>query len=120
MAAAKRDLSGIFDTELKGRQIQQAAVLDKLFQLTHKGMTFVTDTHLPEWTEVSVKMRLPQSGTRKDQFVHCRGVVVQCIRRLAQRGFEVTLVFLDMNTRDQAQLNVIPPYLCPSSISISR
>jgi hypothetical protein len=119
MAATKRDISGAFDAELKGRRARPAAVLDKVSHLSHKGITFVTETFMPEWTEVGVEMRMPSQGARKDQMISCRGVVVQCARREQGKAFEVALVFLDLPKRAHAQL-------CPAtagnplSISISR
>ena len=116
MAATRRDISGVFDAELKGRRTRQAAVLDNVFHLSHKGITFVTDTYMPEWTEVGVELQMPRRG----QPIICRGVVVQCARREQGKGFEVALVFLDLPKRAQAQLSVSPPPLSPLSISISR
>lgn len=120
MAVTKRDVSGVFDAELKGRRTRQAAVLDNVFHLSHKGITFVTDTFMPEWTEVGVEMRMPNQGARKDQPISCRGVVVQCTRRVQGKGFEVALVFLDLPKRAQAQLCLPPTGPSPLSISISR
>ena len=116
MAATRRDLSGVFDAELKGRRTRQAAVLDNVFHLSHKGMTFVTDTYMPEWTEVGVEMRMP----RRDQPISCRGVVVQCARREQGKGFEVALVFLDLPKRAQSQLIIPQTTMNPLSISITR
>ena len=120
MAATKRDISGVFDAELKGRCTRQAAVLDNVFHLSHKGITFVTGTFMPEWTEVGVEMRLPNKGARRDQQISCRGVVVQCTRRQQGKGFEVAVLFLDLPKRAQSQLSVVPPASSPLSISISR
>ena len=122
MGATKRDISGVFDAELTGKRSRQASVLDKVFDLSPKGITFLTDTFLPEWMEVGVEMRLPQSGTRRDQRldIGCRGVVVQCARRGQGKGFEVVLMFLDLPKRAQAQLSVAPSAVAPHSISISR
>jgi hypothetical protein len=124
MTAARKDVSGVFDAELRRKSAKKAAVLDKVFHLTQKGMTFVTDTYIPEWTEVGIEMRLPPSASRtgahKDQAISCRGVVVQCVQREQGRGYEVTLLFFNLNKRDQAQLSVLPPFVSPASISISR
>jgi len=122
MGATKRDISGVFDAELTGRRSRKAGVLDKVFDLGPKGITFLTDTFMPEWMEVGVEMRLPHSGTRRDQRVDigCRGVVVQCARRGQGKGFEVVLMFLDLPKRAQAQLSVAPSAVAPFSISISR
>ena len=120
MAAAKRDVSGVFDAELNNPSPRRAAALDSVFHLSHKGVTFVSETCLPEWTEVGVQMRMPVKGARKDQSISCRGVVVQCARRQQGKGFEVALLFLDVPKRAQAQLDVSPALLSPSRISIAR
>jgi hypothetical protein len=120
MAATKRDISGAFDAELKSRRACPAAVLDNVYSLSHKGITFVTDTFLPEWMEVGVEMRLPNPDTRRDSLINCRGVVVQCSRREQGKGFEIALVFLDLPKRAQAQLCLPPPDRSLLSISISR
>jgi hypothetical protein len=122
MGATRRDISGIFDAELEEKRSRKAAVLDKVFKLGPKGITFVTDTFMPEWTEVGVEMRLPHSGARRDQHtdIGCRGVVVQCARRVQGKGFEVVLVFLDLPKRAQARLSAAPSAAAPLSISISR
>ena len=119
--ATRRDVSGIFDAELQGNRSRKAAVLDKVFSLSPKGITFLTDTYLPEWTEVGVEMRLPQLGAKRDDSVNidCRGVVVQCARR--ERGkFEVVVMFLDLPKRAQTHISTAPPTLPPLSISIAR
>jgi hypothetical protein len=120
MGATRRDVSGVFDAEIKASRRTKAAVLDQVFHLSSKGITFVTDTFLPEWTEVGVEMRLPGTGTRKDQLIGCRGVVVQCEKRAQGRGFEVALLFLDLPKRAQAHLAAAPASPNPLSISISR
>ena len=120
MAAAKRDVSGVFDAELKSSQRRKTAALDSGFHLSRKGITFVSDTCLPAWTEVGVEMRVPVKGARKDQSINCRGVVVQCERRLQGKGFEVALLFLDLPKRDQALLDIPPVALNPSCISIAH
>ena len=122
MGATRRDVSGVFDAELEEKRSRKAAVLDKVFKLSPKGITFVTDTFMPEWTEVGVEMRLPNSGARRDQHtdIGCRGVVVRCARREQGKGFEVVLMFLDLPKRAQAQLSAAPSAVAPLSISISR
>ena len=120
MAVTKRDISGVFDAELKNRRAPKSAALDRIFHLSPKGITFVTDTFLPEWTEVGVEMRLPHTGAYKDQNIGCRGVVVQCMRREQGRGFEVALLFLDLPKRAQAHLTTAPSDTRSLSISISR
>ena len=120
MGATKRDVSGVFDAEIKANRRGKAAILDQVFHLSPKGLTFVTDSFLPEWTEVGVEMRLPGTGARKDQLIGCRGVVVQCEKREQGKGFEVALLFLDLPKRAQAHLAAAPTAASPPSISISR
>lgn len=83
-------------------------------------MRFVSDTFMPEWTEVGVELRMPVKGARKDHQITCRGVVVQCARRAKGPGFEVFLVFVDLSKRARAQLD-LPTGQRPSmSISMAR
>lgn len=118
--AAKRDLSGVFDAELKINRSRKATVLDSVFHLSHKGITFHSETPMPEWTEVGVEMQMPVKGARRDQQISCRGVVVQCTRRSPGKGFEVALVFVDLSKKTQAQLDIPPAARQTMSISIAR
>ena len=120
MGVTKRDRSGVFDAELRARRARKSAVLDEGFNLSSKGITFISSEYLPEWTEVGVEMRLPSSGVRKNQQIDCRGVVVQCARREQGKGFEVALVFLDLPKQAQADLIASPAAFNPFSISIAR
>ena len=122
MGATRRDVSGVFVNELEDKHSRKAAVLDRAFNLTPKGMTFVTDTFMPEWMEVGVEMRLPVAGGARRDYtdIDCRGVVVQCERRAQGKGFEVVLMFLDLPKRARAQLSAAPSGVAPMSISISR
>jgi hypothetical protein len=120
MGATKRDTSGVFAAELKASGRPPTAALDRVSCLSSKGITFLTNKHLPEWTEVGVKMRLPQAGGQPKRQVDCHGVVVQCARRLAGRGFEVSLLFLDLPKRAAARLVTSPGAAAPTSISIAR
>jgi hypothetical protein len=120
MAATKRDVSGVFGPELRGAS-RQAAVLDQTFRLNHHGLTFATDARLPEWTEVSVKVQLPQPGPRRSPFITCRAVVVECTHRQQGGGYNVSLLFLDLPKSAQAQLDLLPPAMhSPLSVSIAR
>jgi hypothetical protein len=118
--AARRDLSGVFAAELKSSRSRHAAILDNVFHLSHKGIRFVSDTFLPEWTEVGVEMRMPVKGARKDQQINCRGVVVECARRTKGAGFDVSLVFVDLSKRAQSQLDLPATHPPSMSISIAR
>jgi hypothetical protein len=120
MGVAKQDLSGVFDADLKRKRSRQAAVLDKVFHVNHRGITFVTDVRLPEWTEVNVALQVPVAGTSKPRVIRCRAVVVQYEQRARRNGYEVALLFLDLPQRHVASLDLIPPALPPTSISIVR
>jgi hypothetical protein len=120
VGVAKKDLSGVFDADLRGARTRQAAVMDHSFHVDHNGFTFISDTPLAEWTEVGVEIHLPQRAARRDHFINCRAVVVQCARREQARGFAVALLFLDLPKRAQLQLDVLPAARGPLSISIAR
>jgi hypothetical protein len=120
MGATKRDLSGVFDAELRSGRARKAAVLDEVFHLSQKGITFVSDTFLPKWTEVGVEMCMPSKGARRDHHINCRGVVVECARREHGKGFEIALVFVDLPKRAQNELSYSPVDMNPLSISIAR
>ena len=119
MAAAKRDVSGTFDAELKrsARRKCNTAALDSVSYLSRQGVTFVSETCMPEWTEVSVEMRMPVQGARKDQSINCHGVVVQCERRQNGKGFMVALIFLYVPKHYQTMLEVLPVALSHSRMS---
>jgi len=121
MPSTRRDVSGVFDTELRGSQeTQKAAILDQSFHVNRKGITFVSDKPLTEWSEVGVQMKVPRRGAQRDQAIACRAVVVQCSPRTRNKGFEVALLFLDLPRRAQTSLDVLPAAHSPLSISISR
>jgi hypothetical protein len=122
MAATRQDHSGVFDADLAPRTSRAAATLDRGFELTSKGITFVSDEYLPEWTEVGVEMRLPDQDNQRPATsqIDCRGVVVQCSRRPQNAGFDVALLFLDLPKSAQARLQSPLADEWPASISISR
>jgi hypothetical protein len=117
MPATKQDDSGVFSAELKAKQPRKEAVLDQVSHLSLKGVTFLTERFLPEWTEVGVEMHLPRTGARRDQHVDCRGVVVQCVPQQKGKGFEVSLVFFNLPKRIGLQLAGTPSK--PSHVSIT-
>ena len=118
--AAKRDVSGIFEAELKRSPARKAAVLDSAFHLSQTGITFFTETRLPEWTEIGVELQLPDTAGLKDRNISCRGVVVQCVRRLHGKGFEVSLTFLDLPKNVQLRLALPTAMVNLAHISIAR
>ena len=120
MAATKKDVSGVFDSELRVKRPQRASFLDQVEHLSCRGVTFVSDTFWPEWTEVGVEMRLPHAVARKDQHFGCRGVVVQCVPCEQGKGFEVALLFLDLPKRARAQLLAPASVNNPLRIALSR
>jgi hypothetical protein len=120
MGVTRRDVSGVFNAELKAKHSARTAAFDHVSNLSPKGITFVTQTYLPEWTEVGVEMKLPPTGARRDRHVDCRGVVVQCARQPTGKGFEVSLLFLDLPKGAAARLAVSPRTAPTPSISIAR
>ncbi len=120
MGATKRDLSGVFDADWSVESSKKSTSLDSAFHLTQNGMTFFTAQGVPEWTEVGVKMHMPQKGARKDHSFTCRGVVIECSPCQTRPGYRVTLMFLDLPKRAQDQINLAPLATQSASISISR
>lgn len=120
MGATKQDRSGIFDTALRQPRVRKTTTLAQGFELSTKGITFISERFLPEWTEVGVEMRLPGEGSAAPQQIDCRGVVVQCHRRSRGKGFEVALLFLDLPKHAHAQLTNQPAATSPFSVSIAR
>ena len=122
MPATKKDQSGVFDGAVRSRQVRTAATLDHGFQLTTKGITFVSQEYLPEWTEVGIEMRLPQADPAPASTcqIDCHGVVVQCSKRPNGGGFSLALLFLDLPKNAQERLASPSANDWPASISISR
>jgi hypothetical protein len=120
MGVTKKDISGVFNTKLTAARSDGAVTLDQVSHLSSKGITFQTTKALPEWTELDVKMRLPQAGSRPSRPVDCHGVVVQCARRSSGPGFNVSLLFLDFPKRAATRLASAPVAALPTHISIAR
>jgi len=112
MGATKRDTSGVFAGGLQ--------TPGRVSSLSPNGITFQTPQYLPQWTEVGVLMRLPGAGRQAHRPVDCRGVVVQCAKRAAGEGFEVSLLFLDLPKRAAARLATGARTAAPTSLSIVR
>ncbi len=104
MGATKRDLSGVFATEVHSRRVTRTTDLGWISYFGPKGITFVTSKYFPVWTELGVEMYLPPTKARHDQTVDCRGVVVQCTQRQTGNGFEVALWFVDLPRGAAARL----------------
>jgi hypothetical protein len=113
MAVTKRDVSGVFDAELRDKHQRKSAALDSAFYLNHKGITFISDRAVAEWTEVGVELRVPQKIT-------CRAVVVECTRCTFENGYKITLLFLDLPKRARSQLNIPLAGAGAANISIFR
>lgn len=113
MAVTKRDLSGVFDAQLQRNPQHKSTVLDSAFYLDHKGITFISDRAVPEWTEVGIELRIPQKIT-------CRAVVVECARCAVEHGYKITLLFLDLPKRARSQLNLPLAGASAACISILR
>ncbi len=118
--AAKRDVSGVFDAELKRAHGRKTAVFDSAFHLSQTGITFFTETRLREWTEIGVELRLPAAAGLKDRDISCRGVVVQCVHRLHGKGFEVSVIFLDLPKNIQLRSAIPTATVNLAHLSIGR
>jgi len=120
MGATKPAVLDVFEPTFPTSRPRKAAALKDKFHLSSRGITFATNTYLPEWMEVGVEMRIPQSGVREDEEIGCRGVIVQCTRREAGKGFEVALLFLDLPKKAHSYLTGAPAPRQLISISVTR
>lgn len=114
MGLTKRDVSGVFETELTATHARKAAALTDSLHLNHNGVSFVSDHAIPEWTELSVQFRLPQTSS----LITCQAVVVDCTPRPGGACYDISLLFLNLPKRAHTPLD-----LCSStstSIWISR
>ena len=69
-------------------------------------MTFRSERRLAPWTEVEVEVEVPGEG-QKRRAIRCAGIVVQCEPSHRHTGYDITLLFLELNKRDLADLNKI-------------
>ena len=69
-------------------------------------MTFHSDRRLAPWTEVEVEVEAP-SDAQKWHTIRCAGIVVQCEPSHRHAGYDITLLFLELNKRALADLGKI-------------
>lgn len=71
--------------------------------LSVNGINFLSLLRVPLFREVDVRLELPQNEKKANASVHCRGVVVRCVRRV-QPFFEISLFFVDMGEGDKHKI----------------
>lgn len=69
-------------------------------------MTFHSERRLAPWTEVEVEVEAPGDG-QKRRTIRCAGIVVQCEPSHRHAGYDITLLFLELNKRALADLGRI-------------
>ncbi|MBI5820101.1 MAG: hypothetical protein HZA88_14040 [Verrucomicrobia bacterium] len=69
-------------------------------------MTFHSERRLAPWTEVEVEVEAPGDGS-KHRMIRCAGIVVQCETSPRHNGYDITLLFLELNKRALADLSKI-------------
>jgi hypothetical protein len=106
MKAAKADRSGTFDHITLNLAQAPTVVRPRGFHLSQRGMTFHSDRRLAPWTEVEVEVEAPADG-QKRRAIRCSGIVVQCEPSPRRAGYEITLLFLELNKRALAELGKI-------------
>lgn len=106
MKAAKADRSGTFDHITLNLAHAPTVVRPRGFHLSPRGMTFRSDRRLAPWTEVEVEVEVPGDG-QKRRAIRCAGIVVQCEPAQRHAGYDITLLFLELNKRAFADLNKI-------------
>jgi hypothetical protein len=120
MSTAKRDSSEFFSSVALQLGTKKATVYDNSFHLSPSGVTFKTDTSLPTWTEVDMKLQLPvekspSAKTIGAKKIGCRGVVVQCKKQSKGGAYNVALLFCGLSPRAQQQLRAASKQFSPSA-----
>lgn len=106
MKAAKADQSGTFDHITLNLAKAPTVVRPRGFHLSPRGMSFHSERRLAPWTEVEVEVEVPGDGP-KHRVIRCAGVVVQCEASPHRAGYDITLLFLELNKRALADLSKI-------------
>lgn len=70
------------------------------FHIRKNGIEFQSSTPIPEWTEMTVELETSTTGEK----VRCTGVVVACAGN-RHTGYQVALLFTDLNRQTQARLS---------------
>ena len=104
MKAAKADRSGVFDYVTLSLAKTPTVVRPSGFHVAPRGMTFHSARRLAPWTEVEVEVETPAVG-QKRHAIRCSGIVVQCEASPHRAGYDITLVFLELNKRAMADLS---------------
>jgi hypothetical protein len=104
MKAARADHSGLFRSVAPNLAISPAPLHPGSFYLSEKGLTFRSTTRLAPWTEVDVEVELPTSGRLKGRRVRCSGVVVGCRPAHDDIGYDITLLFMELDKRAISEL----------------
>jgi hypothetical protein len=106
MKAAKADRSGTFDHITLNLAKGPTVVRPSGFHLSPRGMTFHSERRLAPWTEVEVEVEVPGDG-QKRRVIRCAGIVVQCEPSHRQAGYDITLLFMELNKRAMADLGKV-------------
>lgn len=77
-------------------------------------MTFHSERRLAPWTEVEVEVEVPSDG-QKPRAIRCSGIVVQCEASPRRAGYDITLLFLELNKRTMADLSRISTHRAHSA-----
>ena len=104
MKAARADRSGVFDYVTLNVAKAPTVVRPSGFHVSPRGMTFHSARRLAPWTEVEVEVEAPAEG-QKRHAIRCSGIVVQCEASPHRAGYNITLVFLELNKRAMADLS---------------
>ena len=71
--------------------------------ISGNGINFLSLRRIPLFREVDVHLRLPMEDHRTGNKVHCHGVVVRCVTRVAP-FFEIALFFMDLASSDRHKI----------------
>lgn len=104
MKAARADKSGTFDFITLNLPKTPTVVRPNGFHVSPRGMTFHSARRLAPWTEVEVEVDAPVAGQKRHP-IRCAGIVVECEASPHHAGYDITLVFLELNKRTLADLS---------------
>ena len=102
MSTSKLDTSGAFETSAPLESPTDLTIPTDDIRIHKNGITFLSPTEFPSWTEMTVDLESPGDGRK----VQCTGVVVACDgNRLS--GFSVSMVFMNLSRQSQERLSIL-------------
>lgn len=102
MSTSKLDTSGTFQTSTPRSSQTGLTIPTDAIRIHKNGITFLSPTDFPSWTEMTVDLESPGDGRK----VQCTGVVVACDGNHLT-GFAVSMVFVNLSRQSQERLSLL-------------